>query len=386
MSKGQAGTCPFFMCYDIIFTKSSWRCGCGIINSRVQPFRVCRAFMRYCYESEEELKMYWLLPAFLLFASYLMGNLIKKLVHDTELKIPEAVLIGTLFMFLLWEFLALPAIKMLASFSLVSRIYSGLLLAIFALSVVSCNKEIRRQWKAVPVRVTGLFPVLIILFVMQIGCLTMLAPDVSGDFTVETVNTTIQSDLIYENHPGMGDTFVYGITFRGKLVSLPLFYAYLKELFSFGGLFPCHASVLVYRMIPIWGLLLSYLVFGLWADVFFRKTDQGGNRAVLFFIGLGVLNLFGSYSEDSVFYYQMYRGYRGETLVFAVLIPYAIYLCWQIYGNKKYVSIIYLIMTGITTLILTDYQKGFMPFIMAFFICSMVAAGYWFRRWLHCRN
>lgn len=280
----------------------------------------------------------------------------------------------------------LPAIKMVASFSLVSRIYSGLLLAIFILTVVFCNKEIRKQWKAAPIHITGLFPLLSILLVIQIGFLTRLVPDVSGDFTVETVNTTIQSDLIYENHPGMGDTFAYGITFRGKLVSLPLFYAYLKELFSFGEVFPCHASVIVYRMIPIWGLLLSYLVYGLWAGVFFGRTDQGGRRAVLFFIGLGVIILFGSYSEDSIFYYQMYRGFRGETLVFAVLIPYAIYLCWQIYCNKKYVSVIYLIMTGITTLILTDYQKGFMPFIMAFLICSLVAAGYWLRRWLHCRN
>lgn len=330
--------------------------------------------------------MYWLLPAFLLFASYLMGSLMKKLLHDSELKIPEAVLVGTLLIFLLWEFLVLPAIKLVASFAVVSRIYSGLLLAIFLLSFVFCKKEIKKQWKTASIHVSGLALAVILLFVMQIGCFLILTPDVSGDFTVETVNTTIQSDLIYENHPGMGDTFTYGITFRGKLVSLPLFYAYLKELFSVGELFPCHASVLVYRIIPVWGLLLSYMVFGLWADVFFGKMDMSGNRAALFFIGLGFINIFGAYSEDSIFYYQMYRGFRGETLVFAVLIPYAIYLCWQIYGNKKYLSIIYLIMTGITTLVLTDYQKGFMPFVLVFFICSLVAAGYRLRRWLHCRN
>ncbi len=330
--------------------------------------------------------MYWLLPAFLLFVAYLMGSLIKKLLHDSEQKFPEAVLVGTLLMLLLWEFLVLPAIKLVASFSVVSRIYSGLLLAIFVLSFVFCSKDIRKQWKSASVHASGLILALIMLFALQIGFFLTLEPDVSEDFTVETVNTTIQSDLIYENHPGMGDTFVYGITFRGKLVSLPLFYAYLKELFFVGELFPCHASVLVYRVIPIWGLLLSYLVYWLWADVFFGKMDMSRNRIVLFFIGLGFINIFGAFSEDSIFYYQMYRGFRGETIVFAVLIPYTIYLCWQIYGNKKYASVIYLIMTGITTLILTDYQKGLMPFAMVFSLCSLIAAGYRLRRWLHCRN
>lgn len=330
--------------------------------------------------------MYWLLPAFLLFAAYLMGSLIKKLLQDSEQKFPEAVLTGTLLMFLLWEFLVLPAIRLVASFAVVSRIYSGLLLAIFILSFIFCNKEMRKQWKTVSVHFSGIILAAVVLFAMQIGCFLMLTPDVSGDFTVETVNTTIQSDLIYENHPGMGDTFVYGITFRGKLVSLPLFYAYLKELFSVGELFPCHTSVLVYRIIPIWGLMLSYMVYGLWAEVFFGKTEMGRNRAALFFVGLGLINIFGACSEDSIFYYQLYRGFRGETIVFAVLIPYTIYLCWQIYGNKKYASVIYLIMTGITTLILTDYQKGIMPFAMVFSICTMIAAGYWLRRWLHCRN
>ena len=65
--------------------------------------------------------MYWLLPVFLLFAAYLMGSLIKKLLHDSEQKFSEAVLVGTLLMFFLWEFLVLPDIKIVASFALVSR-------------------------------------------------------------------------------------------------------------------------------------------------------------------------------------------------------------------------------------------------------------------------
>ena len=324
--------------------------------------------------------MIFLMPAFLIFAAYWTGNLVKKVLHDSEKQLPEAVLIGTLLLFLLWELLVLPAIKLLASFSMVTRIYSGILLVLMIVAIVVCGKELQELWGKVRHVKPWMAWMVILLFFLQMTCFFILEPDLTGDFTVETINTTLQSDLIYENHPGMGDTFVYGITFRGKLVSLPLFYAYLTRLFS------AHASQLAFCVVPIWVLFLSYMAYGLWTEIFFGKSQNKDIKVSLFFIGLAVLNLCASFSEDSIFYYQMYRGFRGETIVFSVLIPYTIYLCWQIYGNKKFISIIYLIMTGVTTLVLTDYQKGLVPFLLVVAITTLIAFGYKVGRWLQCRK
>ena len=324
--------------------------------------------------------MTYLVSAFLLFTAYLAGCLIKKIFRDSDQKILENVILGMLLMFLMWEILILPSIKLLASFAIVSKIYSVLLLAIVLTAMLFCGKEIRNGWRISRVDMPWAVLIVVVLFLIQAGYFAMMQPDVTGDFTAETVNTTIQSDLIYENHPGMGDTFTYGITFRGKLVSLPLFYAYLTKLFS------CRAAAVVYRSVPTFVLLLSYMAYGLWADVFFGKTEHREAKTALFYGSIALLNLCGSLSENSIFYYQMHRGFRGETIVFTVLIPYGVYLCWQIYGNKKYRSIIYLIMTGMGALTLTDYQRGFVPFFMAVVICSLIAIGYKVRRWLHCRS
>lgn len=324
--------------------------------------------------------MTYLVSAFLLFTAYLAGCLIKKIFRDPDQKLLENFILGMLLMFLLWEMLILPSIKLLASFAIVSKVYSVLLLAIALTAILFCGKEMRNGWMIRSVKMPWMALIVVMLFLLQTGYFIMMQPDVAGDFTVETVNTTIQSDLIYENHPGMGDTFTYGITFRGKLVTLPLFYAYLTNLFS------CHAVVIVYRAIPTFVLLLSYMAYGLWADVFFGKAEHREAKTALFYGGITLLNFCGSLSENSMFYYQLHKGFRGETIVFSILIPYAVYLCWQIYGNKKYRSIIYLIMTGIGTLTLTDYQKGFVPLFMTVIICSLVAIGYKVRRWLHCRS
>lgn len=321
-----------------------------------------------------------LLPVFLLFLAYLAGILIQKIIGATEGKIQETILIGSMFLFLAWEFLVLPAIKLLASFALVTRVYSIMLLTICTLSVLCCRKEMKMQWTVQKIWLPKAAFVVILLFLLEIGCFIFIMPDVGNDYTVEMVNTTLQSDLIYENHPFMGDTFVYGITFRGKLVSLPLFYAYLTAIFH------CHATEVVYRMVPIWVLALSYISYGLWANLFFEKTKYSEWKTVFFYMGLTLLNLFGSFSKQSIFYYQLNRGFLGETIVFSVWIPYGIYLCCNLFGNKKYCSIIYLIMVVLTLLTLVDYEMGLIPFLLILVILSCIALGYRIRRWLRCRN
>ena len=110
------------------------------------------------------------------------------------------------------------------------------------------------------------------------------------------------------------------------------------------------------------------------------KLDVGGA------VGIGLLNICGSFAKNCIFYYQMYRGFRGETLVYTVLIPYGIYLCMQILGHKKYRSILYLLMSGITCLCVCDYQKGFLPFIFSVLFCFLIAGGYQIRRCLRWRK
>ncbi|HOO78914.1 MAG TPA: DUF6077 domain-containing protein [Lachnospiraceae bacterium] len=314
--------------------------------------------------------MVYLLPVFMLVTAYLIGKLGQKLLGDYEKNPMETCLNGTLIVILIWEALILPAIKLLAPFDAVTRIFCAIHLMLLAVSLVFCAKSISTDFLPQQLITPSPFITACVVFALQVVCFFFLMPDTTGDFTVETVNTTLASNLIYENHPGMGTTFVYGITFRGKLVTLPLLYAFWSQLC--GG----HAAEVVYRIAPLWCLGLSYMVYSLWANLFFQKAENKEVKKAAFFVGIGLLNICGSFAPDCIFYYQMYCGFRGETFIYSILIPYAVYLCYQIYGNKKMRSCIYLIITILGSLCLTDVQKGCIPILIAIVIASFIAMIY----------
>ena len=304
--------------------------------------------------------MAFLLPVFLITVSYLCGRSLQGLFEERKNnslpKAGETCLIGMFALLLLWEILVLPAIKLLLSFRVLTQLYSILLLLICARGAITCSREQGRFRVAKPVDVASPAAVVaILLFLVQVVSYFLFYPDTTNDMTVETVVTTLSSDLIYENHPLMGSTFKYGITFRGKLVSLPLFYAYLK-LISGG-----RAVSIVYCVAPFMSLLLNYAVYGLWIDQFTEPLKDRSRMKALSFLVLGVLNLSGSFSHDSIFYYLIHKGFRGETIVFGAVLPYILYLCFRIFIHHENRKILWLLMALAVTVPLVDVQRGLLP-------------------------
>lgn len=324
--------------------------------------------------------MVYFAPLFLMIIAYLLGSLVQAVFRDKNSKLPETILVGTLVMLLLWEAVILPSIKLLASFQIVCKVYSGCLLLLVIISVIAAGKRMTGQLKIT--RTYDIWPLAgaIGVMVLQVIFIFMLVPNLNRDFTVETVNTTLVSDLIYENHPGMGTTFEYGITFRGKLVTLPLFYAYLVQVF--GGT----AASVVFRIVPIWMLILNALAYWNLGCHIFKKADNEWNRSCLFVVGIGLLNIFGSFAKNCIFYNQMHRGFRGETMVYGVLLPFSLCLCSRIFVQKDYVNIIYLLLILLASIAVTDYQKGFVPILISIMICLLLSVISKVRRWIRCRK
>lgn len=323
--------------------------------------------------------MVYLMPLFLISIAYMTGSLFQKMFRLRG-GIAETVLDGTCVLFLLWELLMLPAIKLLASFSVVSKIYGGILLAVVILSLLLCRREMKARlriktvYRNEPVYIIG------VMLLAQFLYFVLVTPEREMDFTLETIYTTLKSDLIYENHPGMGTVFEHGITFRGKVVSLPIFYAFLARFV------PDFAAVLLYRCIPFWVLLLSYFVYYLWAEILFGKMEKRTEKIGLFLGGIGMLNLFGSFIGSGWFFQQMNRGYRGETIVFAVLVPYAVFLMYQILIEGNYLQILRVLVVILTTLCVTDIQRGFVPLVIAVAVCGILRLIFCIGRWIRCKK
>lgn len=306
--------------------------------------------------------MIYLAPLFLIVISYFFGELFCFIIRDEKSNIAEKTIIGTILMLLSFEGFSLVTIKMVSSFKFTCFLYSIFLLLVVLLAIIVTHKKIFDS-----IRIRNLIDVkpiiaVVIIFMLQVFAFFILMPDTSLDYTLETVNTTIASDLIYENHPGLGDTFKYGITFRGKIVALPIFYAYLKTLFN------GNTACFIYRAIPIWSLILNMLCYGVWAGHLFIKTANYKYKISVFLLGLGALNLCGMFSQNCIFYNQMFRGFRGGTICFSFLLPYCIYCLFSMANTKKNNKWIYIFLALICSLTLTDYEKGFIPIVLSVFL------------------
>lgn len=322
--------------------------------------------------------MAYLAPAFLIIIAYLIGSLTQTVFRAKVGNIPETILIGTMVMLLGFEAVIMPSIKLLASFDIVCKVYSGILLGLVILAIIFAKKNIQAQLKINLLH--DIWPVIgaLGIFVLQIVFVLFMAPDLSNDYTVEMVNTTLVSDLIYENHPGMGPAFQYGITFRGKLVTLPLFYAYLVKVF--GG----SSITMVFRVMPIWMLVLNSLSYWLWGFYISGEDKHNWNRGQIFMMGIGLLNIFGSFAQNCVFYYQMHKGFSGETMIYGCLLPFCVFLCSRVFAIKSKMEILYLGMVLATTICVTDYQKGLVPIAVSIIMCAFLMLVYRLRRWIRC--
>lgn len=324
--------------------------------------------------------MICLVPLFILIITYMAGELITWILKDKKRNICEKCLIGTFFIFVIWELFTVVAIKIKLEFKLVAYFYTAFLLAIVVLAAfVSIKKLVAGNFLNNPID-KWIVAFVLATIVLEVICIIFVVPDNTGDYTVETVNTTLSTNTIYNYNPMTGARFANEMTFRGKLVSLPLFYAYLAYLFS------GNVPFLVYKCITVWGILLKTMCFFLWGKTLFGKSEQRDRQIAFFVVGLGILNLCGLFSVKSIFYYQIFRGFRGEAICHGILIPYCLYAYYMVVTEKQVKNIAYLIMAVAATIAMVDIQKGLMPCLFSLIICLLITGGYRFRRWIKCRR
>ncbi len=177
-----------------------------------------------------------------------------------------------------------------------------------------------RPHKSLTMRSYGLITVWILLSVWQV--MTIVSQESVyrvGDMTVETVESFLQTDGIYTVNPLTGRGYEAGIPFRIKILGLPTLYAMLCNLFGIA------TTELVWRMIPVMVLLLSYCAFWVLGKVLF-DSDKEGEKRLLFMVFTALLFCVGDYAFGMDGFGLLHCGYRAVTIRNLVLIPYAFFL------------------------------------------------------------
>ena len=110
---------------------------------------------------------------------------------------------------------------------------------------------------------TGVLVFLILLQILRI--LTGNRMWLTGDMTVETVNTFLRENAVYTVNPLTGTAYSMGMSLRLKILCLPTLYGAISR---FTGMAPVDV---VYRLLPCITLLLSYVAYGSLGKALFRK-------------------------------------------------------------------------------------------------------------------
>lgn len=322
--------------------------------------------------------MIYLAPLFLLTISYLAGALVRKVVRDNDGRVVKTCLVGTFFVLILWS-VVLNAFDLMGfSFSTISRIFTIILLIIFFLSLLICRTEIRQQLKMD--RGISVVAVLIVsvTYLIMFVCLFLISPDTDYSCTVETVNSLRITNDAFSFNPYTGQP-VESVSILERLNSLPYFYGYIAEVFN------AKTSSVLYRAIPAWVMALSFMAYSEWAEFFFGKEKKQRFGIAFFICGLGIINLCGTFSANSVYYCQMLKGFTGEALCFGTIIPFCVSECFVHLRNKKHLSGIYILMCIVTASNAGGLEKGFIPVVTTVCICVGIALGYRLRRYLKCK-
>lgn len=164
----------------------------------------------------------------------------------------------------------------------------------------------------------GLFLVFALLVIYQI--VTITSGDYiyrAGDMTVETVESFLETDGVYQVNPLTGRPYEGGIPFRIQILCLPTLYGILCQIFGLP------ATKLVWELIPLHTLLMSYLAFGRLAHALLTEEKRRGRvERLLFMVLTASVLCVGDYLYGMDGFGLLYCGFRGVTIRNVVLLPY----------------------------------------------------------------
>lgn len=139
-----------------------------------------------------------------------------------------------------------------------------------------------------------------------------------GDMMVETVNSFLQIDRIYQVNPMTGEAYSVGLPLRIRILGLPTLYTFLCKVLG------AAPDFLVWSMIPGAVCFFSYCSFASLAEGLFPQKRK---RRLLFLVLVSLLFFCGSYAYGMDGFGLLYCGWRGVTIRNLILLPYTLSLC-----------------------------------------------------------
>lgn len=262
---------------------------------------------------------------------YLAGYVGKRITGQKEMSQIETYLTGFFLLFLAQGFVFSAGVFLGWSFdttcTVMQYVQLGIQVIFLILAGINLLPSKRKQVKIEKLRKEEriLLCCMLIVFILVVLKIFASKEGMRSDALLETVRTTLSTGTMFQYHPLTGQKLELGLITSKKIVTLPLYYAYLTKL---TGMDP---AVLLYDVLGVQTLVTVYFVSALLIS---RVCSQVKRKVFLFELFLGLLLLSGDYYKETLSYHLIYNGYLGMTISLGVILPYLLYLIYSWYMDE----------------------------------------------------
>lgn len=256
--------------------------------------------------------------------SFLLGKAALRLLYgqqrSKQLHGADAVITGWMILIGLAEMAHLGMVAAGRSFCVCTKFWGAAtaVLTVAALVFLLIKGKSKSQSHNAQEKYTSLMIALALLMILQILLQAFVRPVyLNGDMTVETVNSILTTDTIYQVNPLTGQAYSLGVPSRIQILGLPSFYAMLCRIFHM------EAANLVWTWVPVLTWILSFMAYYSVAKALFPKEKK--KQQMFLLLAVVLLSVTGYLYGMEEFGLQ-YAGYRGTTLRLAILLPYTVSL------------------------------------------------------------
>lgn len=310
-----------------------------------------------------------LLVAFLIFGPFLLGQPVRKVLDHGGRGGTDTYILGVMTMLTISGVLHFFVMYINGPFSVYLRLYPVIIICVSAVGIILTIMDIKRNNVEFSIKARviafgrswfksrelmifgGLTLITILLCIIRI--LTG-QPDVTGDFTLETIRTTLQTDSIYQYNSLTGRLLEEGMPIRQQILTLPFFQTFLSVCSGID------INLLIYKIFPCYTLVLAVLVYSRFAGTLFVKQKES---QMIFMFMISFMILVGDYAQAAPAALMLHQGFTGNAMCAGVIIPFSIYLCM----NRKWLSACVCAVTELF-LIWTTYGLGFSVWVIFLFV------------------